>query len=166
MSDLTDLTPKKGNPPANWKDLFVSALASSGNISWSARRAKVTRQYVYQAREADLEFAAAWDDAIEQSSDAMEQAGWHRAVKGVKKTKSFYYEGERVGEDIITEYSDTLLMFFLKARRPEQYRERIDHSLHGPGGGPIRHTTEPDLSQLTDEELDLYEQLTAKLANA
>lgn len=37
----------------------------------------------------------------------------------------------------IKEYSDVLLMFHLKAKRPERYRDNSAVQLSGPGGAPI-----------------------------
>ena len=51
----------------------------------------------------------------------MEREAYRRAVKGVEKP--VYRGGQLVGT--IREYSDSLLMFLLRARRPELYR---DHS--------------------------------------
>ena len=45
-----------------------------------------------------------------------------RASEGT--LKPVFYQGKMCGE--IREYSDTLLIFLLKARRPETYRERSD----------------------------------------
>lgn len=132
MGNPTHPTAKKGNPPADWQARFFASLRLYGNISYAAKAAKVTRTYVHDLKKTDVEFAALWADALDEAADALEKAAWQRATKGVKKTKSFYHQGERVGEDVITEYSDTLLMFLLKATRPEKFRERYDHSIHSP----------------------------------
>jgi hypothetical protein len=161
MSATTNDTPKKGNPPADWRERFIVALTSSGNVSWSALKANVTRRHVYRVRDEDSDFAAAWDEALDEATDVLEAEARRRALKGVPEP--VYQKGEKVGT--ITRYSDTLLIFLLKGMRPEKYRERLDHNLHGPGNGPIRHINEPDLSAFSDEELELYESLTAKLAN-
>ena len=48
----------------------------------------------------------------------------------------------------VRRYSDTLLIFRLKAEAPDKYRERISTEHSGPGGGPMvltdmRKRTEP-----------------------
>ena len=53
------------------------------------------------------------------------------------------------------EYSDTLLIFLLKAHRPEKYRERFDVRTQGN----IQVTRGFDLAELTDAELEQYEAL-------
>ena len=70
----------------------------------------------------DAEFAAAWELAYEAGTDAFEDVGRQRAVAGV--ARPVFYQGVQVGETI--EASDRLLELFLKARRPEKYRERVD----------------------------------------
>ena len=46
-----------------------------------------------------------------------------------------FYQGAQCGA--VRKYSDTLLIFMLKARRPEKYRERANVELTGQGGGPV-----------------------------
>ena len=49
--------------------------------------------------------------------------------------KPVHYKGKRV--DTVRRFSDTLLMFLLKARRPDIHRERFDHTLAGRDGSPL-----------------------------
>ena len=50
----------------------------------------------------------------------LEDEARRRALQGVEKP--VFREGRQVGT--VTEYSDTLLIFLLKARRPEKFRDR------------------------------------------
>ena len=52
----------------------------------------------------------------------MELEARRRAVKGTDKP--VFQRGEQVGT--IREYSDTLLMFLLKANKPEKFRDNFD----------------------------------------
>jgi hypothetical protein len=63
--------------------------------------AKVSRKTVYRHRLNDPAFAAEWDEAQEEACELSEAIGIQRA----------------------RERSDLLLMFFLKAQKPEVYRE-------------------------------------------
>lgn len=129
MTDLTlDLTLKKA-----WQGRFLKELCKTGNVQSSCRKAKVTRQNAYLARKADVVFAAAWEEAIEIATEALELEARRRAERGV--LEPIYYQGERVGA--VRKYSDTLLIFLLKAHRPEKYRDNVRHEVGGPGGGPI-----------------------------
>ena len=89
------------------------------------------RQTVYDWRAADSDFAAAWDDALDQAADTMEREAFRRAVEGVEETVygrvDRYSDGE-IGK--VRKYSDTLLIFLLKGARPEKYRERqqVEHT--------------------------------------
>lgn len=113
----TKRTPKKRR---EWKKAFLAALAKSPNVSAAARKARIARAAVYEARE-DEPFAKAWDDALASAIDDAEGEMYRRAVKGTRKP--VYQGGVKVGE--IQEYSDTLLIFLLKAHKPEKYRERM-----------------------------------------
>jgi hypothetical protein len=125
MASLTRLTPQK-------REHFVTQLYEHGNVTLAARSIGLSRQALYQAREGDPEFAAAWEDAVESYADLLEAECDRRAVLGVQRP--VLYRGEVVDVDY-REYSDSLLMFRLKALRPEKYRERHDHT--GKGGGPL-----------------------------
>ena len=49
----------------DWAPVFLASLARTGSVRASARAAGVGRRTVYDRRERDLEFAAAWDAAFE-----------------------------------------------------------------------------------------------------
>lgn len=135
----TKATPKKRR---TWKDKFLGALAVSPNVSAAATAAGHSRQHVYRVRQEDCEFAAAWDDAIEQAIDHLEGEMYRRAYKGVEKPVFGSLGGNQGSGEVgsVQEYSDTLAIFLAKAHRPEKYRDnyRIEHT--GKDGGPIEHT--------------------------
>ena len=68
--------------------------------------------------DADPEFKAAWDSAIEEATDLLEDAIRRKAIEG--EIEPVYYRGEIVGH--VQKTSDILKMFLMKARRPE-YRD-------------------------------------------
>lgn len=115
---LTVRTVQKGD----WKTIFLKTLAMSGVVTTACYKAKVSRQTAYKTREGDADFATAWDEALDAAADGMEEEAHRRAVVGV--LKPVFQGGKKVGS--IREYSDTLLIFRLKAVRPEKYRERTD----------------------------------------
>ena len=94
-------------------------------MTYACRAARLPRARAYEWREADPDFAKAWDDAVERGTDALEDEAVRRAMQGV--LKPVYQGGKKVGA--IREYSDTLLIFLLKARRPEKFKERIEHGI-------------------------------------
>lgn len=95
---------KRGSKaPKNWRENFLRALAECGNISAATRVAGINITTAYDHRNKDPVFAAAWDEAHEESIDALEGEARRRAM----------------------ETSDTLVMFLLKANRPAKYRDNF-----------------------------------------
>jgi hypothetical protein len=94
MTRPTKRTVKKRNA-------FLTALAAGNSVTAAAAAAGIGRTAVYDWRDDDSEFAAAWDAAAEESTDLLEEEARRRALSA----------------------SDVLLIFLLKARRPHIYRE-------------------------------------------
>jgi hypothetical protein len=114
------LTPKR-----DWVEPFLSALASFGVVTYACKQAKVSRPSAYERKASDPEFAARWQDAIEQAVENLEAEANRRARVGY--LRPVYQKGELVGK--VREYSDTLLIFLLKGLKPQVYRDPQ------PGGG-------------------------------
>jgi hypothetical protein len=120
-------------PPRDWKDRFVSALSQVPNVSAAAGMSGVSRSHAYASRAEDPEFAARWDSAIEESTDALVGEMYRRAVHGTEKP--VFHMGEVCGA--VREYSDTLAIFLAKSHRPSVYGDRSKVELSGPDGGPM-----------------------------
>lgn len=120
---------------SEWAPVFIDALRETGNVTAAARAAGIDRSTAYRYRNKDTaparEFAAAWDDALEEAIDSLEAEAWRRARDGVDHP--VIYEGEIT--DTYKKYSDTLLIFLLKANRPQKYRDNIDIT---SGGQAVR----------------------------
>lgn len=141
---VTAMTPKR-------RAAFLVALEEHATVLHACKAIGVSRNCVYQLRQRDEEFALAWADVEERVVERMEREALRRGVEGVER--DVYYKGEVVGQE--RQFSDTLLIFMLKAARPEKYREnvKVEHS------GSITH----DLAAMTDEQLrELADGLTAK----
>ena len=97
---------------------FLAALSDGLSVTAAAIAAGARRSAMYGWRAEDPLFAEAWDEAIEEGTDKLEDEARRRALNG----------------------SDQLIMFMLKARRPAKYRERSLHEHTGParGTGPGR----------------------------
>jgi hypothetical protein len=113
------MRPKKDTP--DWAPAFLKALARVPNVAAAARAAGVTRMTAYNRRHADADFAAAWDDALEESTDDLVGEAYRRAREGT--LKPVYQGGVQVGE--VREFSDTLAIFLLKAHRRHVYGDRL-----------------------------------------
>ncbi len=123
----TQGTPKK-------RGEFLAALMRGQSVTDACETANLVRRTAYKWRDADAEFAADWDHAEEQGTDAMEDEAKRRAVDGVDEP--VYYQGKEVGK--IRRYSDTLLMFLLKGRRPEKFKDRVANG-GDADAPPIKH---------------------------
>ncbi len=85
---------------------FIAALRNSGNVRASCQQAGISRRTAYTWRDKWVAFADDWAEALEDSCDVLEA------------------EARRRGMSI----SDRLLMFLLKAHRPEVFgdKQKID----------------------------------------
>lgn len=123
-----DAARKKAARPkyGSWAPAFLKALADTGVVRAACEAAEVDRATVYKYRDHNEGFRKQWDEALEASTDALEAVARMRA----------------------TTISDTLLIFLLKANRPDKYRETRNVEISGPQGGPIRQ----QLVEIDDEE--------------
>lgn len=103
------------------REKFLSALSDCGNVSSACLATALARRTAYNWRHSDKAFSAVWDAAQELGTDALEDEAARRAAEGT--LKPVFYQGNECGR--IREYSDTLLIFLLKARRPERFKERV-----------------------------------------
>lgn len=146
-------------PPARterWdRQAFLDAFEELGMVTAACEAVGISRQTAYQERQRNEEFAVAWADVEEHTTERMEREAYRRAVEGV--TKPLVSAGKHVTD--VTEYSDGLLQFMLRARRPERYREnvKVEHS------GRVEQHVRMDLSRLTDEQLRQYDEILAAL---
>jgi hypothetical protein len=124
-------------------------------VSAACEQVGLARQTVYNERRRNEDFAEAWADAEERSTECMEREAYRRAVEGT--SEPLVSAGKHVTN--VQKYSDRLLEFMLKSRRPEKYRDRVDvnHS------GKVENRVKLDLSKLDDDELANLEQIAAKL---
>ena len=115
------------------EETFLRVLSETANVVESCKAAGVKRRSVYRWRDEDPEFRKAWDDANERGTDALEDEAIRRASKGTRKP--VFYKGTICGH--VREYSDTLMIVMLKARRPAKFKERSAVEMTGSNGQPI-----------------------------
>jgi len=99
------------------KAQFLDLLAETGNVSDAAAACNLPRRTAYSCRAVDPIFASAWDEALEIGLDALEDESIRRARVGVEGP--VFHGGLRCGS--VRKYSDLLLIFLLKHRRPHRY---------------------------------------------
>ncbi len=149
----------RGTPKGarNWKPLWLEAFEGLGTVSDACKAAGVGRTTVYRARQEDEAFALAWHDLEEQTTERMEREAHRRGVMGVER--DVYYQGQVVGAE--RQFSDTLLIFMLKSRKPDVYRDnvKVEHA------GEVKQTHSVDLGRLSADEkralLELVEKADA-----
>lgn len=122
--------------PFDWKPAFLAALREVPVVSRACAAVGVERSTAYRAAEADEDFRAAWDDAMEEGVDKAEQEAFRRAVEGTEK--GVWHQGSLVGTERV--YSDALLALLLKGRRKKVYADRTE--LTGADGGPVAQVDE------------------------
>lgn len=103
------------------RERFLDALAEGMTVLDAAKHVSLNERTLYRWRQADADFAEKWVKAYEIGTDSLEAEAQRRAVEGVEKP--VFYQGVQVGT--VREYSDTLLIFLLKARNPSRYCERV-----------------------------------------
>jgi hypothetical protein len=129
------------------KRAFIAAYGQSGIITTAAEIADVHRCTVWKWQQEDKEFAEAMAKAESQAADYLEQEARRRAIEGT--LKPVFYKGDECG--YIREYSDTLLIALLNAKKPEQFHFRAAHEVTGKNGGPIEVR---NYDNLTDTEIE------------
>jgi hypothetical protein len=134
---------------------FCTVLAETCNVGKACAAVGMGRSTAYEWREADKEFAKAWDLAMRIGVTALEDEAHRRGFAGsevpVVHKGEFTYVRDYTAKDpdtgalyepwqapilrdeegrprvaTVREYSDTLAIFLLKAHSPEKYRERSD----------------------------------------
>ena len=130
MKTHTKAHPKKGSRRPVWRRAFLVSLAETANVSRACGLSGIGRRTAYNLRSRDADFAAEWGEAIEEACDALELEARRRAVTG--SDRPVYQGGKLVGHT--REYSDVLLIFLLKANRPEKYRDNRRVEVGGPNG--------------------------------
>lgn len=110
----------------------MKTLAKWGNVRLAAEAVALSRSRAYELRDEDPQFAAAWDEAVQEAADRLEQEAWRRAVDGWEEPV-FGSLGSGAGSGEvgrIKRYSNALLIFLLKGNRPGKFVERVqtEHS--------------------------------------
>lgn len=93
--------------------VFLEALATGSTPTTAAEQAQMSFATARVWRKNDPEFAQAWTDAVEMGLDKLEDEARRRAFDGV--LEPVFQGGQEVG--FIRKYSDTLMVFLLRARR-------------------------------------------------
>lgn len=145
-------------PNLAWRAVFLAALREYPVMRHACEASGVDRTTAWKNRNADPEFAAACDEAMQEGIDKAEKEAYRRAVHGwhepvIHQGEMKYQHVFEAGEDgkiipkvaldengqpiplTVNKFSDPLLQFVLKGRRRGTYGDRTE--LTGAGGGPV-----------------------------
>lgn len=127
---------------------FLTAYRACGTICGAARASSQARHNHYRWLDLDDEYRKEFAQAQQEAADIFIAEAARRAKDGVAKLK--FHQGKPImipalsedGEPLFEEdgtpqlvpyveyeYSDTMLMFLIKAMRPGEFRDRQDTSL-------------------------------------
>jgi hypothetical protein len=143
------------------QQIFLRLYAMYGNLTTAATGAQVDVRAHYKWLEEE-EYRQAFERAHETAVDLLEAEARRRAVEGDEEPVIYQgglcYEklpGGKKKQIVLKRRSDNLLMFLLKSKRPEVYRDTWK--------GELKTTAivsrGPDLSRLTDADLDYLERI-------
>ena len=104
---------------ARRRRLFLAKLGETSIVAEACRAGGAASGSFYNWRYADPQFAADWDRALSEGISTLEDEAIRRARDGVDTP--VFYGGKQVAT--ARRYSDRLLIFLLKAHRPDRYRE-------------------------------------------
>lgn len=127
---------------------FLDALATTGNVRYSARKAGRAGSSVYRLRRRDAAFAAAWQEALETAYVLLEAALLARAMGGEAIDPA---PGEDAGDDDVEAAPfDPKLALTMLARHDAKTSGRAR-----PSAGSMRQAT------LAEVEISLRKKLDA-----
>lgn len=108
---------------------FLEALAGGLTVTDSSAVAGINPKTQRRWREASKKFASEYEIALGRGTAVLAGEALRRATVGVARPQ--FYQGRPVidpatGEQIVFyDYSDTLLIFLLKSRKPATYDDRV-----------------------------------------
>lgn len=112
---------------------------NTGNKREVCEAVGISRGTLNRWLEHDEEFARDWAIAREEATELYEAEARRRAVEGWDE--AVFQRGVQVGD--VRKYSDTLLIFTLKALKPEKYRDRVVVTAPGVPGSVTTDADKP-----------------------
>lgn len=145
------------------RKLFLKAYIDCGAVRQAAKAAGVAHAMHYEWMK-DPAYAAAFAEAEKEAIDHLEQELYNRVYDGTPE--AVIYQGEVCYEKdskgkltnkplTIHRKNDTLLIFALKAKRPELYRDNWKGEIALTGDVQVNHRL--NLRTLSDEQLETLE---------
>jgi hypothetical protein len=124
------------------QEIFLKAFATTQTVLAASEISGIPRRTHYEWMMKDPEYVERYKEADADASDRLEHEARVRALQGWEEPV-FGSLGPGAGTGVVghvRKKSDTLLIFLLKGKRPEQFRDRFE--VTGKGGGPIAATVQ------------------------
>lgn len=158
--------PKVWKPSARVR-AFLAAYRLTASITKSAQAAGIRREAHYRLLERSEQYRREFAAATIIAADTLEDEAVRRAVEGQERPVTYH------GLPVLTlrdpanpdsgtvalverEQSDQLLLALLKAKKPREYRDRVEHGLDDAAQGSANKFT-----GTMQEALELYRRLVA-----
>jgi len=137
----------KGGRPSTYKPTFAEQARKLCELGATdieiADFFEVSDRTVYRWQLKYPEFCQALKAGKDAADDRVERALYHKATGYTfESEKIFQYEGEivRTATREHVPPDTTSMIFWLKNRRPAEWRDKTNHELTGASGGPIEIT--------------------------
>lgn len=137
--------PNLGGRPSKYKPEYVEQARKLCELGATERELadffEVGERTLLRWRNANQEFADAVRIGKERADARVEQSLYRKALGYTfDSVKIFQHQGAVVEARYVEHVPpDTVAcIFWLKNRKPREWRDKVDHSLEGPDGGPVR----------------------------
>jgi len=118
--DHGQANPSEPASDADWREVFLRALAKVPIVALAVRIAGVSRTQAFEQRNNDRSFARLWDEAMEHGIDQVMAAAFQSAVYGERKP--VYRQGMQIGWS--TNHSRPMQAMLLQALRPKVFGKK------------------------------------------
>jgi len=118
--DNGQANPSEPASDADWREVFLRALAKVPIVALAVRIAGVSRTQAFEQRNNDRSFARLWDEAMEHGIDQVVAAAFQSAVYGERQP--VYRQGMQIGWS--TNHSRPMQAMLLQALRPKVFGKK------------------------------------------
>jgi len=118
--DHGQANPSEPASDADWREVFLRALAKVPIVAMAIKTAGVSRTQAFEQRNNDCSFARLWDEAVEHGIDQVMAVAYQGAVYGERQP--VYRQGMQIGWS--TNRSRPMQAMLLQALRPKVFGKK------------------------------------------
>ena len=118
--DHGQANPSEPASDADWREVFLRALARVPIVAMAIKTAGVSRTQAFEQRNNDCSFARLWDEAVEHGIDQVMAVAYQGAVYGERQP--VYRQGMQIGWS--TNRSRPMQAMLLQALRPKVFGKK------------------------------------------